>query len=140
MSSEFPDVPEPEDIQGEYGEDLIQPQSETESTGEEASSSPESSLPPEAQGETNGGPLGCCLGIVVGLLFSLLLSTTLAILLTNGRTLSFPIITIPTIIIGTILCSYFGWKIGKKVYREYEQPVVKERRRTRKSRTNFKRV
>src|ERR1700687_4756104 len=111
MSSEDPDVPEPEDIQGENGDDLIPPQIEKEATGEEeASSSPKSSLPPEAQGETNGGPLGCCLGIVVGLLFSLLLSSSLAILLTNGRSLSFPIITIPTIIIGTILCSYFGWK------------------------------
>src|SRR5512135_1053517 len=31
-------------------------------------------LPPEAQGETNGGPLGCCLGVTVGLLLSLVVS------------------------------------------------------------------
>ncbi len=31
----------------------------------------EAQLPPEAQGETNGGPLGCCLGVTVGLLLSL---------------------------------------------------------------------
>src|SRR5450755_3502038 len=35
--------------------------------------SPESMLPPEAQGETNGGPLGCCLGLTVGLMLSLFL-------------------------------------------------------------------
>ncbi len=33
--------------------------------------SAETQLPPEAQGETNGGPLGCCLGVTVGLLLSL---------------------------------------------------------------------
>src|SRR4051812_14890085 len=34
----------------------------------------ENTLPPEAQGEANGGPLGCCLGIMVGLLLSLSLA------------------------------------------------------------------
>src|SRR5437867_1888482 len=33
--------------------------------------SPEAKLPPEAQGDVNGGPLGCCLGVIVGLLLSL---------------------------------------------------------------------
>src|SRR5215472_12080770 len=34
----------------------------------------EGALPPEAQGETNGGPLGCCLGVMMGLLLSLSLA------------------------------------------------------------------
>src|SRR5437763_17177413 len=42
----------------------------------EESDAAKTQLPPEAQGETNGGPLGCCLGVTVGLLLSL----TLAIL------------------------------------------------------------
>src|SRR5258708_14458724 len=33
--------------------------------------SPAVKLPPEAQGEVNGGPLGCCLGVMVGLTLSL---------------------------------------------------------------------
>jgi len=48
-------------------------------TVEEASSEPAApvgmeALPPEAQGETNGGPLGCCLGITVGILLSLVIA------------------------------------------------------------------
>src|SRR5437899_4345076 len=40
----------------------------------EAAASPEQVLPPEAQGEVDGGPLGCCLGTLVGLLLSLSLA------------------------------------------------------------------
>ena len=38
-----------------------------ETPGEEQPPSEESALPPEAQGETNGGPLGCCLGTIAGI-------------------------------------------------------------------------
>ena len=87
----------------------------------------EASLPPEAQGETNGGPLGCCLGTVVGLFLTALLVLGVSILLSNGGTLSFA--TIPIILLGTILGGYFGWKIGRRVYKEYEPPVVKRQYR-----------
>ncbi len=83
----------------------------------------ESILPPEAQGETNGGPLGCCLGTVVGLLLTALLVLGTSILLSNGGVLNFA--TIPVFILGTIAGGYFGWKIGKRVYKEYELPIVK---------------
>jgi len=82
------------------------------------SPSPEELLPPEARGEANGGPLGCCLGIVVGLLLTALLSTGLSLALANGGTLSFA--TIPVLFIGTVLGGYLGWRIGKRVYKEYE--------------------
>ncbi len=85
------------------------------------------SLPPEAQGETNGGPLGCCLGTVVGLLLTALLLLGVSILLSNGGILSFA--TIPVIIAGTIAGGYFGWRIGKRVYKEYEPPIVKRQYR-----------
>src|SRR6476646_4273662 len=42
-----------------------------EGVGDASASSPAAQLPPEAQGETNGGPLGCCFGVLVGLLLSL---------------------------------------------------------------------
>jgi len=50
---------------------IAPPGTPEETAAPEQIPSPEATLPPEAQGETNGGPLGCCLGIVVGLLLSL---------------------------------------------------------------------
>lgn len=87
--------------------------------------SPASQLPPEAQGETHGGPLGCCLGTVVGIFLTALIITGSSIALTNGGFLSFA--TIPFLFLGTILGGYFGWRIGKRIYKEYEPPVIKER-------------
>lgn len=106
---------------------------------EEPAPPPESSLPPEAQGEANGGPLGCCLGTTVGLLLSL----SLAIL---SRVYANPLGSffqgnygllglIVRILMGilaialAILFGYFGWKLGKRFYREYEPPAVKTRKR-----------
>ncbi len=87
----------------------------------------EASLPPEAQGETNGGPLGCCLGTVVGLLLTALLLLGMSILLSNGGVLN--VATVPVIVLGTIAGGYFGWKIGRRVYKEYEPPIVKRQYR-----------
>lgn len=89
-------------------------------------------LPPEARGEANGGPLGCCLGVVAGIFLTALIITAVSVVLRNGGYLSFG--TLPILLIGAIVCGYFGWKIGKKVYREYEIPVVKDRRRRAKPR------
>lgn len=75
-------------------------------------------LPPEAQGEANGGPLGCCLGTIVGLFFTFLFITIVSIMLANGGFLGFA--TLPVAIAGAIVGGYFGWKIGKKLYREYQ--------------------
>ncbi len=83
----------------------------------------EAILPPEAQGETNGGPLGCCLGSVVGVFLTALLLLGLSILLSNGGVLN--IATLPVFLLGTIAGGYFGWRIGKRVYKEYQPPVVK---------------
>lgn len=109
--------------------------------------SPEAQLPPEARGETNGGPLGCCLGVTVGLLFSLFIGVigfghNFAYLL--GFVLPFNALTDIRIatgciaLLGTVLFGYFGWKIGKRIYREYEPPVIKDRGRKRKSRPKSK--
>jgi len=87
----------------------------------------EATLPPEARSETNGGPLGCCLGTVVGLFLTALLVLGMSILLSNGGILSFA--TIPVFLLGTIAGGYFGWKIGKRVYKEYEPRVVKRQYR-----------
>jgi hypothetical protein len=109
--------------------------------------SPEAQLPPEAQGETNGGPLGCCLGTTVGLFFSVFIGViglghNLAFLLSfvlpfNAQT-DIRIATGILAVLGAVLCGYFGWKIGKRVYREYEPPVIKNRPTKLKSRPKAK--
>ena len=116
-------------------------------TTAEQSASPsnpaESVLPPEAQGETNGGPLGCCLGITVGILISLLLgviglgplvASAMVFLIHTDAITNTRIATAFFALIGAILGAYFGWKIGKRLYREYEPPVIKDRTRKPKTR------
>ena len=100
-------------------------------------SSPEPSLPPEAQGEVNGGPLGCCLGVTLGLVAALsvgvigrLYANDLLPALHNAL-LILVLIRIAMAICGIaamIIFGYFGWKIGKRIYREYDSPVVKDKR------------
>ena len=98
---------------------------------------PTPTLPLEAQGETNGGPLGCCLGITIGLMFGLLVgligfANFGSAILSNafhGDPLTY--VRIATAIfggIGVILGGPIGWRIGKRVYREYDKPVVKDRK------------
>lgn len=110
--------------------------------GQETLVAPESLLPPEAQGETNGGPLGCCLGVTVGIMLSLLLG-----LIGFGHLIMVPMSgfihtdAITTIriatgffsLLGAIVGGYFGWKVGKRVYREYDSPVLKDRRHRTKA-------
>jgi hypothetical protein len=100
--------------------------------------SPESMLPPEARGETNGGPLGCCLGLTVGLMLSLFLgligfghltALAMAFFLHADAITNIRIATGFFGSIGAIVGGYIGWKIGKRVYREYESPVRKGRGR-----------
>ena len=93
----------------------------------EESDAAKTQLPPEAQGETNGGPLGCCLGVTVGLLLSLtiailsrLYADPLAQVFHGSLSISVRIIMFIFAIAGSVLCGYFGWKIGKHLYREYE--------------------
>ena len=109
--------------------------------------SPEAQLPPEARGETNGGPLGCCLGMTIGLLFSIFigvigfghnLAYVLGFVLPFNALTDIRLATGLIALIGTVLFAYFGWKIGKRIYREYEPPVIKERSKKRKARPKAK--
>jgi hypothetical protein len=116
---------------------LEQEQIRTEESNDAASSSAAIQLPPEAQGEINGGPLGCCLGIMIGLLLSLSVAVIsrfyadpLALVL--GETLStfIRIAMALAAFVAVVVCGKFGWKIGKKLYREYDPPVITNRRRS----------
>ncbi|MEO7019330.1 MAG: hypothetical protein ABI234_04185 [Ktedonobacteraceae bacterium] len=110
-------------------------------TAEETSSTPsaEDMLPPEARGEVNGGPLGCCLGVTVGLFLSLFVAVLsrfyadpLTTLFHQNYGLMGVLIRILMSILAVmlaILCGRFGWKLGRRFYREYEPPPVKKRKR-----------
>lgn len=106
-------------------------------------SSAQEELPPEAQGDVNGGPLGCCLGVAVGLflsvfvaIFSRLYTDPLVALFQQNYQLMGLLIRVVMGILAVvlaILCGYLGWKLGKRFYREYEVPPLKERKRKPKS-------
>jgi hypothetical protein len=90
-----------------------------------------STLPPEALGETNGGPLGCCLGTVAGLFLTLALILLISISIGNGGYLGWA--TAPIALLGAVSGGYAGWRIGKLIYREYE---LSPQRRERLERTD----
>jgi hypothetical protein len=125
-------------------EEVQEPSQEDQPIAEEQlapADSPAAKLPAEAQGEVNGGPLGCCLGVMVGLTLSLVvvvasrfLADPLAQVLHGSLSVVIRIVMIIFAIAGAIIFGYFGWKIGKRFYREYEPPVLKDRRRKSKPR------
>lgn len=95
----------------------------------EGTPTPAFRMPVEAEYETNGGPLGCCLGTVVGLLLTVLLITFLSVSFSNGAILG-PV-TLPIVLAGAAVCGYVGWRIGKRVYREYELSPRQQRKLAR---------
>jgi hypothetical protein len=124
--------------------------SEASETGETIlaepeATAPEAALPPEAQGEANGGPLGCCLGVMIGMLLSI--SVALLSRLASGPLgqlfqSNYSLVGVLTrILMGilvfvlAIVCGRIGWKLGKRFYREYEPPTPRQsKRRKAKSR------
>src|SRR6266566_2083663 len=146
MAEEYQDPTEDGDARkGEQGSTFADPgepgveeQVMDAHAGEEAQAAPvtQEALPPEARGELNGGPLGCCLGVAIGLMVSL----SIAVI---GRLYANDLLSIlhnPLLVLillrvamgiaalaAAIICGYFGWKIGKRLYREYEAPIIKYR-------------
>jgi hypothetical protein len=117
------------------------PSAEQDQSEQEPATYPASTFPQETQDEeTHGGPLGCCLGVVVGLFLTMLVLVGISILLSNGAFLGAA--TLPVVLLGGAVCGYLGWRIGQRVYRVYEPPVVidkrirKNRSYTRKTRSD----
>lgn len=91
---------------------------------------------PNEQYEANGGPLGCCLGVTIGLLLSLTVgilgrfyASPLASLLSGNLSLSIRLLMLVVAGVAVLTCGYWGWRIGKRIYREYEpKPPVSRRK------------
>lgn len=128
--------PEGEDDQSEQENNL----EEDQPIGEEspaAASAPEAQLPPEARGDVNGGPLGCCFGISMGLLLSAGIASLSIPVISHffsdrgWLALTTQILVIALAIVGFFLLGYIGWKIGRRVFREYEPSPAQLRKMAR---------
>ena len=89
-------------------------------------STPTEQVPPEARGDVNGGPLGCCFGLSMGLLISAGIASLSIPVISHffaGRgllALLTQILVIVLVVVGFFLLGFLGWKIGRRVFREYE--------------------
>ena len=127
-----------EEMRPETSTDFTPPAEQPTGEGKTSPASPEGDLPPEARGEANGGPLGCCLGVMFGLVLSLSLAILsrlyvgpLGTLFQGNYWLLGLLIRILMGILAfafAMLFGYFGWKLGKRFFREYEPPIIKERK------------
>ena len=88
--------------------------------------------------EPNGGPLGCCLGVVVALLLSLsiaiasrLYADPLAAVLHGGLSITVRLVMALVACVGAIIFGFLGWKIGRRMYREYELSPKQQQRLAR---------
>jgi hypothetical protein len=103
-----------------------------EAAAPEATAASSAQAAGEVADETNGGPLGCCLGVIIGLLLSLSVAIVARLLgspltdLLHGTLLR--VIMALFALVGAIICGYFGWKIGRRIYREYELSPRQRRR------------
>lgn len=94
-----------------------------------------SQLPPEAQGEANGGPLGCCLGSSIGILLTVVIAVIARLYpdALNGFLIgNLRLVMACAGLLGVCVFGYLGWKIGRRLYKEYDPPVIKNRRRKKK--------
>lgn len=128
--------PEGEDDQSEQENNL----EEDQPAGEEsplAAIAPEAQLPPEARGDVNGGPLGCCFGVSMGLLLSAGIASLSIPVISHffsdrgWLALTTQILVIVLAIADFFLLGYIGWKIGRRIFREYEPSAAQLRKMAR---------
>lgn len=94
----------------------VEPGQELPPEPEPASAPPQPEEPPWP---TNGGPLGCLLGAIAGVLLGGFLGTTLLIF-------QRPIAIVLTVVL-MIGLAVAGWQIGRRVFKEYKPPNVRQR-------------
>lgn len=129
--------PESEDNQSRQENNLKEEQPEEQESPSAAADAPEAQLPPEARGDVNGGPLGCCFGVSMGLLLSAGIASLSIPVLSHffadrgWLALTTQILVIVLAIIGFFLLGYIGWKIGRRIFREYEPSLAQQRKMAR---------
>ncbi|HEU0000805.1 MAG TPA: hypothetical protein VFQ36_07905 [Ktedonobacteraceae bacterium] len=94
-------------------------------------------LPPEARGDVNGGPLGCCFGISMGLLVSAGIASLSIPVISHffadrgWLALTTQILVIVLAVAFFFLLGYAGWRIGRRIFREYEPSPAQQRKMAR---------
>ncbi|GAC1568863.1 MAG: hypothetical protein NVS3B14_20200 [Ktedonobacteraceae bacterium] len=142
MATPFIPRPEPDDNPddaAQFVETTTQIDGQPGEESTRSSSATETQLPPEAKGKANGGPLGCCFGVSMGLLLSAGIVSLAIPVLGHASTqplngwLSFMVnaAMVVFVIVATIALGYAGWKIGRKVFREYEPSARQQQKRAR---------
>ena len=102
-----------------------------------APNTPETQPPPEARGDVNGGPLGCCFGVSMGLLISAGIASLSIPVISHFFAdrglfaLLTQILVIVLAIVGFFLLGYLGWKVGRRIFREYEPSAAQVRKMAR---------
>lgn len=97
----------------------------------------EAQLPPEARGDVNGGPLGCCFGVSMGLLLGAGIASLSIPVISHffaGRgflALLTQILVIVFVVVAFFALGFLGWKIGRRVFREYEPSPAQIRKMAR---------
>lgn len=130
----FPPDPENDRPEADTGQEAEQPVEEA--LPPETSASP-TQLPREARGDVNGGPLGCCFGLSMGLLISAGIASLSIPVISHffaGRgtlALLTQILVIVLVVVGFFLLGFLGWKIGRRVFREYEPSPAQIRKMAR---------
>ena len=81
-------------------------------------------VPDDGLGEwpTNGGPLGCLVGLVAGFVITGFLASTLISFVHFSKAGVggwFIFAAVVVMLVGAILSGWAGWRVGKRVYREY---------------------
>ena len=136
MTGPFTPQPEREDDRTEQ-ESSPEEHQQLEEGPPQPASATEAQLPPEARGDVNGGPLGCCFGISMGLLLSAgIASLSIPVIshfFSGGGWLALTtqILVIVLAIAAFFLLGYLGWKIGRRVFREYEPSPAQLRKMAR---------
>ena len=136
MTAPLTPQPEDEDDRPEQ-ESSPEERQQLEEGPPQPASAAEAQLPPEARGDDNGGPLGCCFGISMGLLISAgIASLSIPVIshfFSRGGWLALTtqILAIVLAIAAFFLLGYLGWKIGRRVFREYEPSPAQQRKMAR---------
>ena len=123
--------------QPEHEDDRPEEEQPIEEESPPEANAPAAQLPPEARGNVNGGPLGCCFGVSMGLLLSAGIASLSIPIISHffaGRgllALLTQILVIVLVVVGFFLLGYLGWKIGRKIFREYEPSRAQIRKMAR---------